>query len=288
MGSDQSKAEVLYEVQRVDGRICSISRNTNNPQFICIKEENLGRTEETCHSIELSDGETLEVCYRNKNLTSGRQNGDAFTPVVSSNIQRTYDDSMNNTYVTDKIESNPRVNQISNVPFDGISGNRDKCTNITVNQYLGQRPETFIRTEQNCPVIQPVPDEMNGQTNRPGNGQIIRPGNRQTNRPSNGQTNGFCQNGHGFPINQKVRSGMNSPTVQINGTPVIFENTGNNDNLGWSPHRLEYTDSRGRSALQNSDRAHLRWSTDNLSIIPRNNRNSVVNPLNRSELRRLT
>lgn len=271
MGSDQSKAEVLYEVQRVDGRICSISRNTDNPQFICIKEENLGRTEETCHSIELSDGETLEVCYRNKNLTSGRQNGDAFTPVVSSNIQRTYDNSMNNTYVTDKIESNPRVNQISNVPFDGISGNRDKCTNITVNQYLGQRPETFIRTEQNCPVIQPVPDEMNGQT--------IRPGNGQTNRPGNGQANGFCQNGHGFPINQKVRSGMNIPTVQINGTPVIFENTGNNDNLGWSPPRVEYTD---------SDRAHLRWSTDNLSIIPRNNRNSVVNPLNRSELRRLT
>ena len=263
MGSDQSKPEVLYEVQRVDGRICSISRNTNNPQFICIKEENLGRTEETCHSIELSDGETLEVCYRNKNLTSGRQ--------VSGNRQITYDDSMNNTYVTDKIESNPRVNQISNVPLDGISGNRDKCTNITVNQYLGQRPETFIRTEQNCPVIQPVPDEMNGQT--------IRPSNGQTNRPGNGQPNGFCQNGHSFPINQKVRSGMNSPTVQINGTPVIFENTGNNDNLGWSPPRLEYTD---------SDRAHLRWSTDNLSIIPRNNRNSVVNPLNRSELRRLT
>lgn len=268
MGSDQSKPEVLYEVQRVDGRICSISRNTNNPQFICIKEENLGRTEETCHSIELSDGETLEVCYRNKNLTSGRQNGDAFTPVISSNGQRTYDDSRNNTYVTDKIESNPRVNQISNVPFDGISGNRDKYTNITVNQYLGQRPETFIRTEQNCPVIQPVPDEMNGQTIRPGNGQTIRPSNGQTIRPGNGQTNGFCQNGHGFLINQKVRSGMNSPTVQINGTPVIFENTGNNDNLGWSPHRLEYT--------------------DNLSIIPRNNRNSVVNPLNRSELRRLT
>lgn len=281
MGTDQSKAEVLYEVQRVDGRICSISRNTNNPQFICIKEENLGRTEETCHSIELSDGETLEVCYRNKNLSSGRQNGDAFTPVVSSNIRRNYDDSMNNTYVTDKIESNPRVNQISNVPFDGISGNRDKCTNITVNQYLGQRPETFIRTEQNCPVIQPVPDEMNGQTNRPGNGQIIRPGN--------GQTNGFCQNGHGFPINQKVRSGMNSPTVQINGTPAIFENTGNNDNLGWSPHRLEYTDSVPTSSERPlTDRAHLRWSTDNLSIISRNNRNSVVNPLNRSELCRLT
>src|SRR5690606_29945407 len=136
---------------------------------------------------------------------------------------------------------------------------------------------------------QPVPDEMTGQMNQSGqNGQMNQSGQNGQTFPinQNRQTDRFGQNGQTFPINQNGqdrpiiqngqmnqsgqngRSEMNGPTGQINGTHAIFENTSNNDNLGWSLNRLEYT--------------------DNLSILSRNNGNSVVNPLNRSELRRLT
>lgn len=284
MGIDHSRPEVLYEVQRVDGHICSLSRDKDNPQFMCIREENLRRAEETCHTIDISNGETLDVCYRNRNFTPGRQNGGAFTPVISSDgsnrqidsprefrpfgRNQTRVDPDRNRVIVDPDRDQTLIGRDINIPF-GIPGNRDKCTNITVNQYLGQRPETrIIGTEQNGPVTQPVPNEMTGQVNQSGqNGQTFPINQTGQNGPiiQNGQMNQSCQNG---PISQNGSNGRNGPTGQINGTPAIFENTRNNDNLGWSPTRLEYT--------------------DNLSIISRNNGNSVVNPLNRSELRRLT